>query len=174
MNDESTNILRLIAHRSSFIVPAAVGAIGLWAAFSPTLASGFARLQADPGDTLLNHYALEHSWRCLTRRDYAGSLWSPAFFHPQPLVLAYSENLLGTAPLYWLPRLACPPATAYQLWMMLAAALTYISVAAMLGRFGVGPVVAALGAYLFAFGLPRLAQIEHQQLLPHLFAPWGV
>jgi hypothetical protein len=96
-------------------------ALGLWFAFRPTLASDFARLQADPGDTLLNHYALEHSWRCLTQRDYAGSLWSPAFFHPQPLVLAYSENLLGTAPLYWLPRLVCPPAAAYQLWMMLAA-----------------------------------------------------
>src|SRR5207245_509015 len=49
-------------------------ALGLWTAFHPTLASGFARLQSDPGDTLLNHYILEHSWRWLTRSDYIGTL----------------------------------------------------------------------------------------------------
>jgi hypothetical protein len=148
-------------------------AIGLWSAFGPTLASGFARLQADPGDTLLNHYILEHEWQCLTRPDYAGTLWSPPFFHPQPLALAYSENLLGTAPLYWLLRLACPATLAYQLWMMLVAALTYGSFAAVLRRLGVGHVLCAVGGYVFAFGLPRLAQLGHQQLLPHLFAPWA-
>lgn len=146
---------------------------GLLSAFHPTLLSGFARLQADPGDTVLNGYVLEHSWRWLTRAD-AGAFWSPAFFHPQPLVLAYSENLLGTAPLYWLARVACPPVLAYQLWMMLVTALTYVSFAAVLRRFGVGHLLAALGGFVFAFGLPRVTQVGHQQLLPHLFAPWAV
>ncbi len=149
-------------------------ALGLWSAFHPTLASGFARLQTDPGDTLLNHYALEHSWRWLTRTDYAGTLWSPPFFYPQPRTLAYSENLLGTAPLYWLLRLACPEVLAYQLWMLLVTALTYAGLAWVLRRLGVGHLLAALGGYLFAFGLPRLAQLGHQQLLPHLFAPLAV
>src|SRR5215831_18115127 len=72
-------------------------AAGLLSAFHPTLLSGFARLQTDPGDTLLNAYVLEHSWRWLTKPDYVGTYWSPAFFHPQPLTLAYSENLLCTA-----------------------------------------------------------------------------
>ena len=142
--------------------------------FHPTLLSGFARLQTDPGDTLLNGYILEHSWRWLTQPDYVGTYWSPAFFHPQPLALAYSENLLGTAPLYWLLRLSCPPMLAYQLWMMLVTALTYVSFAAVLRRFGVGHLLAALGGFVFAFGLPRVTQIGHQQLLPHLFAPWAV
>src|SRR5262249_33549556 len=128
--------------------------VGLWSMFHPTLLSGFARLQADPGDTLLNVYVLEHSWRWLTQAD-AGPHWSPAFFHPQPLVLAYSENLLGTAPLYWLLRPACPPVLAYQLWMMLVTVLTYASFAAMLRRLGVGHLLAALGGFVFAFGLPR-------------------
>src|SRR5262249_24328893 len=127
-----------------------------------------------PGDTLLNHYALEHSWRCLTQPDYVGSLWSPAFFYPQPLALAYSENLFGTAPLYWLLRSACPDLLAYQLWMMLVVALTYAAMAWALGRFGVGHLLAALGGYVFAFGLPRLTQIGHQQLLPALFAPVAI
>jgi len=156
------------------IVHSVILALGLCSAFHPTLFSGFARLQADPGDTLLNHYILEHSWRWLTRSDYIGTYWSPPFFHPQPLVLAYSENLLGTAPLYWLLRVACPQVLAYQLWMMLVTALTYVSFVAVLRRLGVGQLLAALGGFVFAFGLPRVAQIEHQQLLPQLFAPWAV
>src|SRR5207248_331335 len=100
-------------------------ALGLCSAFHPTLFSGFARVQTDPGDTLLNHYILEHSWRWLTQPDYAGTLWSPPFFAPTPLTLAYSENLLGTAPLYWLLRTLCPELLAFQLWVMLVSALTF-------------------------------------------------
>jgi hypothetical protein len=147
---------------------------GIFSAFHPTLLSGFARLQTDPGDTLLNAYVLEHSWRWLTKADYVGTYWSPAFFHPQRMVLAYSENLLGTAPLYWLLRTACPTQLAYQLWMMLVTALTYVSMAAVLRRFGVSQMLAALGGFVFAFGLPRVTQIGHQQMLPHLFGPWAV
>src|SRR5215217_7979878 len=79
---------------ASLTLHSSVVAVGLLSMFHPTLLSGFAKLQSDPGDTLLNGYVLEHSWRWLTRAD-AGPYWSPAFFHPQPLVLAYSENLLG-------------------------------------------------------------------------------
>jgi hypothetical protein len=156
------------------VLHGAVLGAGLLAAFHPTLLSGFGRLQTDPGDTLLNAYVLEHSWRWLTKPGYAGTYWSPPFFHPQPLVLAYSENLLGTAPLYWLLRVACPTLLAYQLWMMLVTALTYASMAAVLRRFGVGHLLAALCGFVFAFGLPRVTQIGHQQMLPHLFAPWAV
>src|SRR5262245_17251829 len=126
------------------VIHVVVVAVGVGVMFRPTLASGFARMQADPGDTLLNHYLLEHSWRWLTRADHCGTRWSPPFFHPEPLVLAYSENLLGAAPLYWLLRTACPEIMAYQLWMMLVAALSYAGMAWALRRFGVGHLPAAL------------------------------
>ena len=48
------------------------GSVGI-GAFRPTIASGFARMQADAGDTLLNHYVLEHEWQWLTRADYVGT-----------------------------------------------------------------------------------------------------
>ncbi len=159
---------------ASLVLHGLVLGAGLFSAFHPTLLSNFARLQTDPGDTLLNGYILEHSWRWLTQPNYAGTYWSPPFFHPQRLVLAYSENLLGTAPLYWLLRTAAPAILAYQLWMMLVTGLTYVSFAVVLRRFGVGHLLAALGGFIFAFGLPRITQIGHQQLLPHMFAPWAV
>ena len=86
----------------------------------------------------------------LTRPDYPGTLWTPPFFHPAPGVLAYSENLLGTAPLYWLLRPACQPVPAYQLWTMLVTALTYASLAWVLRRLGIGHLLCGLGGFLFA------------------------
>jgi hypothetical protein len=172
MNREHWNSGGLfILHPSSFILHPLICALGLWCAFRPTLLSGFTRMQADPGDTLLNHYVLEHSWLCVTQSDYVGTWWSPPCFYPQPLTLAFSENLFGTAPLYWLLRTICSDLLAFQLWMMLVVALTYAVMAWTLHRLGVRPTLAALGAYVFAFCLPRLTQIGHQQLLPEMFAP---
>jgi hypothetical protein len=145
--------------------------VGLFFLYHPMLRG---ELPGDAGDTLLNGYVLEHSWRWLTQTNYAGSYWSPPFFWPQPLTLAYSENLLGTAPLYWLLRLVWQPIAAYQLWILLVTSLTYVSMAAVLRRFGVGHLLAAFGGFAFAFGLPRAAQIGHEQLLPQMFAPWAV
>ncbi len=54
--------------------------IGVVNAFYPTLYSGFAQMQTDPGDTRLNQYFLEHSFQLLTKRNYVGELFSPAFF----------------------------------------------------------------------------------------------
>ena len=65
---------------------------GLLIAFQPTIASGFTSLQTDPGDTLLNHYILEHTWKCLTDSHYSGTLWSPPCFFPVQGTLAYSGN----------------------------------------------------------------------------------
>jgi hypothetical protein len=157
-----------------FILHPLVCLLGLCIAFGPTIASGFGRMQADAGDTLLNHYILEHEWQCLTRADYVGTWWSPPCFFPEPLTLAYSENLFGTAPVYWLLRTACSETLAFQLWMMVIASVTYAVMAWTLQRLDAGLILAALGAYLFAFGLPRLTQIGHQQLLPQIFGPPAV
>jgi hypothetical protein len=110
--------------------------IGLVCALRPTLFSAGRRLQTDPGDTVLNHYILEHSWLWLTRADYVGELRSPPCFYPTKLTLAYSENLLGTAPLYWLLRIFCAPVTAYAAWMMVVCSLSYGTMAWVLRRFG--------------------------------------
>ena len=66
-----------------------------------TLAS---RIPGDLGDPVLNAWIL--SW-VTERLGHGGAgLWSPPIFHPYPLTLAYSENLLGiapfVAPLAWL------------------------------------------------------------------------
>src|SRR5260370_28388446 len=132
---------------------------GVALAFYPTLLSGFRRVQTDPGDTLLNAYVLEHSWQCVSNKSYAGSLWSPAFFHPTREALAYSENLLGTAPLYWGLRLGCSDLLAFQLWMMLAAVGTYAGMAGALRWLGVSPGLCAAGGCVFSFGAGPVIEV---------------
>ena len=139
--------------------------------FQPTLASRFALLQPDEGDTLFCNYVLEHQVRLLTEPAYPGTLWSPPFFYPQKNVLAYSENFMGELPLYALFRLVAPPVHAYQLLVILLPLLCFAAMLVLLRRLGVRPLLAALGAFWFAFSMPRAAQVGHLQLLPAFYAP---
>ncbi|HYL05327.1 MAG TPA: hypothetical protein VE075_04770 [Thermoanaerobaculia bacterium] len=139
--------------------------------FHPTLASRFELLQTDPGDPLFCNYVLEHQVRLLTAPAYPGTLWSPPFFYPEKNVLAYSENFMGELPLYGLFRLAAPPLRSYQLLVILLPLLCFAAMLVLLRRLEVRPLLAALGAFWFAFSMPRAAQIGHLQLLPAFYAP---
>ena len=150
---------------------AAAGAVGTWFVFEPTLASRFALLQTYPGDPLLTCYFLEHELRVVERRDHVGTFWSPPFYYPAPHVLAYSENLMGMLPFYALLRLRWDPGTSYQLLLILMCVLDYAAMLLVLRRLGVGPPLATLGAFFFAFSAPRQAQLGHLQLFPVFYVP---
>ncbi|MEH2049706.1 hypothetical protein [Nostoc sp.] len=145
--------------------------LGIFIAFYPTIISRFALMQTDPGDTRLNNYFLEHSFQLFINKEYVGDLWSPAFFYPYKNVLAFSENLFGSAPIYWLFRLFLSADFAFQIWMIAACILCFASFAFLMRRYKVSHLLSALGAFLFAFSMPRINQIGHQQLLPQFFTP---
>ena len=147
---------------------------GTYGAFRPTFASGFALVQTDPGDTVLNHYVLEHTWQAVSNPGYRGTVWSPPFFYPTPLVLAYSENLLGAAPVYWLLRLGLPDVLAFQVWMIVLNALNFVAFAAVARWLGCGHGPAVFGGFLWAFALVHVEQIRHQQLIPRFWMPVAV
>ena len=128
-------------------------------------------MQNDMGDTILNHYFLEHSFQLLTNRHYIGDLLSPAFFYPYKNVLTFADNLFGSAPIYWASRAFFSPELSYQLWMIIVCVLNFVSFAVLMRHYGVSHVLSVIGAFLFAFGMPRIAQIGHQQLLPQFFTP---
>lgn len=158
------------------VLPWIFGLVGLLFAFHPTLFSGLARIQTDLGDPRALNYVLEHTFRWISGGDRAPALWSPPVFFPQPETFAYAETLLSVAPVYWLFRLfGAPPDTAFQLWMMAMALLTF---AAAYGLFrqaiGTGSLAASIGAFVFAFGAPRVAQTGHQQLIAHFYTVGAV
>jgi hypothetical protein len=148
-----------------------ISLIGLLVMFHPTILSGFTLMQAEPGDTRLNHYFLEHSFQVLVNRSYPGSLWSPAFFYPFKNALALSDNLFGSAPIYWAFRAVFAQDVAFQLWTFAILWLCFVTFVKVLRRFRVSPILSAFGGLLFAFGMPRTAQIGHHQLFPQFFMP---
>ncbi len=144
---------------------------GLLLAFYPTILSGFRRLQVDEADTRFNNYLLEHSYRWVTRDPLHSYLWDPPFFYPANNVLAYGDTLLTVAPLYWIWRaLRFAPDVAFGLWMITVSVLNFAA-AWLLLRHAVGAnwLGCALGAFIISFGNARLAQLGHQQLLPHFW-----
>ena len=84
-----------------------------------------------------------------------------------PGVAAFTDLLLGAAPLYWPWRwLGLGPHTAFQIWMFACWTVNFVVFFVVLKRgFRVSAFAASVGAALFAFGSPRLANIMHQQLV---------
>lgn len=147
---------------------------GVVAAYWPTWRSGFTWMQADRGDTLHINYVLEHQLGQLLGWERPGTYWSPAYFYPQPKGLAYSENLLGTLPVYAAARALWSPLTAFQVWGMAMLVANFAAMTWSLRRFGVRPWLAAAGGFVFAFCLTRAGHLNHQHMLPQFAAPIAV
>lgn len=153
------------------LIPAVLWVVGMLLDYHPTLLSGFARMQSELNDTRLNNYFLEHSYRWLLRVPTDVRFWDPPAFFPAPNTAAYSEILLSVAPVYWMNRaLGAAPDVAFQLWLLTMASLNYVASYLLLRRtLQADRAAAALGAFVFAFGAPRGAQVLHAQLVPQFF-----
>lgn len=160
----------------SVSIPVFFWALGLLVAHHPMIITGLARIQGDTGDTRLINYILEHGYRWLMSKPGHESLWDPAFYYPVKNALAYSDTLLGVLPFYAIWRIVgIQPDTAFQLWWLTISSLNYLVVYFFIRRlFGLSPLASALGAFLFAFGGPRISQVGHQQLFAHFYIVIGI
>lgn len=148
-----------------------LGAVGSMMAHGPMIASGLSRIQADVGDSRLINYLLEHNYLWYRGAPLHERFWDPPYFHPARNVAAYTDTMIGAAPPYAAFRsTGFAPDTSFQLWMMTASALNYAAMLRLLRhRLGQSGAAAAAGAFLFAFGAPRVNMVGHQQHLPHFF-----
>jgi hypothetical protein len=145
--------------------------IGIFVAFYPALLGGSAKIPFELGDFRLNHYFLEHSWQWIHNPQYTGKLYSPSFFFPFKNVLTFSDNLFGSAPIYWLLRLFTVPDIAFIGWIVLISCLNFASMTFVLRQEKIHPLLAALGGFIFAFPMMRVMQTAHTQLLPQFCTP---
>lgn len=153
------------------VVPLLFWAIGMLMAHHPMILSGLALVQLNPGDTRLNNYILEHSYRWVLQQPGHEAFWDMPFFFPAPNTAAYTDVLLSVAPLYWVWRLFGVAAdTSLQLWMLTLSSLNFLAAYLFLRRaVVVGSLGSSVGAFLFAFASVRIAQVGHQQLLGHFY-----
>jgi hypothetical protein len=94
------------------------------------------------------------------------------FFYPYPLTSAFSDSLLGSAPIFAVFRfLGLSRETAFQGWYIFGYFINYIAAAYSLLKLKLSPLAAAAGAFFFSFGLPMLAQENHAQLLYRFCVP---
>lgn len=144
---------------------------GMFLAHGPTIGSGLVRVQGDLTDPRLIHYLLEHGYRCVAGDPQHSRFWDPPIFYPAGNTAAYTETMLGAAPLYWIWRLlGVPWDLAYPLWMLAVSTLNFLA-AYHFFRSPLGRSVwaAAFGAFLFSFASARLAHTGHPQMLPAFY-----
>lgn len=131
---------------------------------------GFQYFPGDLADGRLNLYFLEHAHQFFTGKTT--SFWDAPFMYPEKNVIAYSDNLLGSAPLYSAFRLlGFDTFRAYQLWFVLLSALNYAAAFYFLKYVFKNRYAAVLGALIFAFSLALQSQLTHAQTFPRFAIP---
>ena len=130
----------------------------------------FAYFPGDLGDGRLNLYFLEHAYKFFT--SSISSFWDAPFMYPEQNVIAYSDNLLGSAPIYAFFRLiGFDTYLAYQWWFILVSALNYITAFYLLKYIFKDNHAAVLGAFIFAFSIALQSQLTHAQTFPRYPIP---
>ena len=156
---------------AAVLVACSAWAVGMLLQFHPMLLSGMQKMEGNQSDSRLVNYILEHSYRWLLAMPGHESFWSPRVFFPAPDTAAYSDVLLGVAPLYWLWRIGgLAPDSAFQLWILSLATLNFASAFILFLRgFRCRPVASAAGALLLSFAAMRTSQVMHAQLIANFY-----
>ena len=159
-------------------LPVGACLVGIFVVFRDTLFSGGMLQLSDAGDPRFNEFLLEHSWRWL-RGETAGGFFDLPMAYPLGNTLAYSEPMVSFGPLYWPFRamgLSAPHS--YSWWLVAMAVANFFSFYVFMRKaLKHEPLSASIAAFLFAFGLPRVAQIGHSQLWPQPYVVlvlWGM
>src|SRR6185295_11698097 len=153
------NIRCMTPRRRTLAVLAAFWAAGMFLAHGPMILSGLGRVQGNLGDPRLLHYVLEHEYRWLKGDPHHRDFWDPPVFHPAKNTAAYTENLIGVAPLYMALRaVGVPLDPAFPVWLLLLSTLNFAAAALLLkSGFGRGDAASGFGALLFSFSSVRIA-----------------
>jgi hypothetical protein len=130
----------------------------------------FAYYPGDLGDGRFNMYVLEHAYKFLIGKEK--SLWDAPFMFPENNIITYSDNLIGTAPLYGFFRLlGSNRELSFQYWFVLVCSLNYLCGFVFFKTVFKNPFSATLGAFVFAFTMSLQSQMSHAQTFPRFAIP---
>lgn len=146
----------------SLAIPAVIAlaiALYLW-----RLVGAFSRFPGTLIDARFNQVVLEHLWNWVSGRTE--SLSDPVFFYPYPNILYLSDCHYGSGWIYVIFRaLGASREVAFDWWFLAGMAATFAAAVYAFRRLGLPQTSALLGACVFAFSLPMLAQDAHAQLI---------
>lgn len=123
----------------------------------------------DLGDGRFNAYLLEHAHKFLTLQE--PSLWDAPFMYPEPQVITYSDNLVGSAPFYSVWRIFADRETSFQLWFITMYFLNFTFSYLFLNSVIKNKYAAVLGALIFTASIALQSQMTHAQTFPRFPIP---
>lgn len=146
---------------------------GSWYFVLRILGYSFEFLPGDLGDSRFINYILEHGYRFLTGRE--GSFWSAPFMYPYPNAVALSDNLLGSLPAYSLFRgLGISVCLSYQLWWITLVSANFWACYWVLMKWFRMYHLSALIAFVFAFGVCNISQLNYTQVMAKFCIPINI
>jgi hypothetical protein len=158
----------MLKNKLQFLIPIAFVLFGSYFAFSGFW-NGFDTISGDLGDSRFNMSVFEHTWKWLI--GVHPSLFDMPMFYPHRNVYAYSDYLMGFAPIYWFFRLITNDMhLSFQSWLVVCALLNFCSYFILSRRFFKLPVFwASFASYVFSFGVPRTSHLYHVQTFPQFY-----
>ncbi|MFA6993400.1 MAG: hypothetical protein WC268_02265 [Patescibacteria group bacterium] len=163
--------MKKIAVLALNILPFIIGlSLGLYFITLNITGTSFSYFPGDLGDARFNMYVLEHAHKFLTGQ--AESLWNAPFIFPEADIISYSDNLVGSAPLYSIFRIiGGDRETSFQWWFVLMAILSYSTCYLFLKNVFKNKYAAVLGAIVFAFSMALQSKMVHAQNFPRFPIP---
>jgi len=155
----------------SLLLPSVLLLAGLYLVPIRIFETDFSQVPGDLGDARFNNYILEHGHKFLGGqvKDY----WDAPFMYPYSNVIAFSDNLLGSLPVYSAFRVSgYDRETSFQLWLLSLFILNFICCYWVLTRWTSHVVLSATGAYIFAFSILLVGNIYNVQTYPRFIVPF--
>lgn len=136
---------------------------GMWFFCFRIIGLDFSYLPGDLGDSRFIHFLLEHGYRWITFES--SSFWNADFMYPFENNIAFSDNMLGTMPVYAFYRiLHIGPETSFQLWWLTVCSLNYWAAYFVFKRWTNRSDLAIIGALIFAFSVFNIGQLNFLQM----------
>jgi hypothetical protein len=165
----TARLRRLLGHEWTIAVLGGLGLSLLLNAALPVALNGWElpdptrTLPQDPWDPSLVTYLI--AWVGHALVNDPASLWHTNGFFPAPYALAYSDSLLGYAPLAIIGSGPEAAILRYNIIFVLAQALAFVGAYALARQLGLGRTAAAVVGVAFAVAPWRLAQAGHLQVI---------
>lgn len=152
------------------LLPMTFFVFGVWYFCLRILGDGLEFIPGDLGDSRFINYLLEHGYQWMSGNTE--SFWRASFMYPFEHNIAISDNMLGTLPIYSFWRvLGFEQETAYQLWWISLSALNYWVCYFVLNRWFGKRELAIAGAWIFAFTIFNMGQLNYMQMIIRFMVP---
>jgi hypothetical protein len=163
--------MQIKPQRLLYALPLILLLVGLYLVPIGIFETNFSKIPGDYGDSRFNNYILEHGYQSLigNQKDF----WNAPFMYPYPNVVALSDNLFGTMPIYSVFRLlSIDRETSYQLWLIVLFILNFVCSFWVLKKWSGDIVSSSVGAYIYTFSIFILGHIYNVQSFPRFIIPF--